>query len=136
MASPTNRVSVPEQYEHFVAWLASNLRTARKVGSVKSGGSNRIRGLSGVRHQVDVSFIDSSFAAPTLGGSAYYFKVLAWSAWPAWPIALWLASWQSGQFSQRILRPRSRQPGFGCSAGMKRQARTKILFSRLSKFLI
>ena len=30
------------------------------------------------------------FSAPTLAGSAYYLKVLAWAAWPAWPVALWL----------------------------------------------
>ncbi len=30
------------------------------------------------------------FSFPTMAASAYYLKVLSWSAWPAWPVAMWL----------------------------------------------
>ena len=57
--------SAPE-YESFTASLAANLRATRRVDVVASGKTNKLKGKSGVLHQVDVSFIDSTAGSPML----------------------------------------------------------------------
>lgn len=54
-------------YERFVALLVEGVKQAgRKIENLGYGRINRIVGRSGQRHQIDVSFIDHSFADPTL----------------------------------------------------------------------
>jgi len=56
-----------DDYERFVALLVEGVKQAgRKIGDLGYGRMNRIVGRSGQRHQIDVSFIDHSFADPTL----------------------------------------------------------------------
>ena len=54
-------------YEHFVATLIQNIQdSGRDISNLSSGGKNKITGASGHRHQIDVSFLDSSCPMPTL----------------------------------------------------------------------
>ena len=56
-----------DDYERFVALLVEGVKQAgRKIENLGCVRTNRIVGRSGQRHQIDVSFIDHSFADPTL----------------------------------------------------------------------
>ncbi len=57
-----------DDYEKFIASLVDNIRKhGSTITNLRSGRSNRLLGISGQSHQVDVSFIDnSSFQKPTL----------------------------------------------------------------------
>jgi hypothetical protein len=57
-----------DDYEKFIAYLVDNVKKhGSDITDIGFGRSNRIRGGSGQRHQVDVSFIDkSSFSKPDL----------------------------------------------------------------------
>ena len=54
------------QYEAFVAGLARALLRNRDASEVRSGFRNHLAGASGVRHQIDVSFLDRSTTPHTL----------------------------------------------------------------------
>lgn len=56
----------PSEYEKFLAELVNNLKARHAVECVGWGQKNRLRGRSGVRHQVDVSFIDKDGPEPKL----------------------------------------------------------------------
>lgn len=56
----------PTEYEKFLAELVSNLKARHAVECVGWGQKNRLRGRSGIWHQVDVSFIDKDEAEPKL----------------------------------------------------------------------
>lgn len=54
------------RYEEFVAGLARTLLCNRDASDVRCGLRNRLVGSSGVRHQLDVSFVDRSSSPHTL----------------------------------------------------------------------
>ncbi len=55
------------EYEMFVAKLISDIQGChRSISHLGNGQKNKIKGISGVHHQVDVSFIDHDFKYPTL----------------------------------------------------------------------
>ncbi len=56
----------PAEYEAFVAGLVADLLRKRSISDLGSGATNRLKGISGVSHQIDVSFIDSHRSPPTL----------------------------------------------------------------------
>ncbi len=56
----------PTDYEKFLAELVTNLKVRHSVNSVGCGQKNKLRGVSGVQHQVDVSFIDHDHPGPKL----------------------------------------------------------------------
>jgi hypothetical protein len=47
------------EYEVFVAGLVADLLKKRSISKLGSGATNRLKGISGVCHQIDVSFIDN-----------------------------------------------------------------------------
>ena len=54
-------------YEEFVAKLIQDIKNSRrKIENIGTGRRNKITGICGQRHQIDVSFIDHSFDEPTL----------------------------------------------------------------------
>ena len=56
-----------DAYERFVAALAENVqKSGRSISDLSSGANNKIVGASGQPHQIDVSFVDSSFPTPRL----------------------------------------------------------------------
>jgi hypothetical protein len=54
------------RYEEFVAGLARTLLRNRNASEVRCGLRNQLVGSSGVRHQLDVSFVDRSSSPHTL----------------------------------------------------------------------
>lgn len=48
----------PSEYEALVAKLVGSIPASAQIAQIGSGARNRLRGLSGVGHQVDVSFVD------------------------------------------------------------------------------
>lgn len=55
------------EYEKFVAILLNGIKSSgRKLSDIQFGKNNRIQGVCGQKHQIDVSFIDYSFDEPTL----------------------------------------------------------------------
>lgn len=55
------------EYEVFVSKLINGIQNGqRNITHLGSGQRNKIEGISGVSHQIDVSFVDHSFASPTL----------------------------------------------------------------------
>lgn len=59
--------SESDDYERFIAQLIENVRgTQRAITDLGWGRNNTIQGISGQPHQIDVSFVDRSFAVPTL----------------------------------------------------------------------
>lgn len=54
------------EYESFVTGLVADLLRKRSISDPKCGLKNRLKGISGVSHQIDVSFIDSHRSPPTL----------------------------------------------------------------------
>jgi hypothetical protein len=55
------------EYEYFVAKLIKGIQDSnRKITDLGKGQTNKIEGISGVKHQIDVSFLDHSFTSPTL----------------------------------------------------------------------
>lgn len=56
-----------DKYEEFTADLIRNVQgVQRDIRDLKWGRTNVIKGASGQQHQVDVSFVDYSFAHPKL----------------------------------------------------------------------
>lgn len=54
-------------YELFLKSVISGVsKSDRNITSLRSGLRNRLKGISGQSHQIDVSFIDRSFDADTL----------------------------------------------------------------------
>lgn len=56
----------PSAYEEFIADLIGNLRLRHDITDIKYGPNNRLIGASGVKHQIDVSFIEHMPDAATL----------------------------------------------------------------------
>lgn len=55
------------EYEQFIKKIILGIQnTKRVITDLQGGKRNSIQGISGVKHQIDVSFIDSSFQLPTL----------------------------------------------------------------------
>lgn len=55
------------EYENFVAKLIKGIQDSkRKITDLGKGQTNKIEGISGIKHQIDVSFIDHSFTSPIL----------------------------------------------------------------------
>lgn len=55
------------EYEKFIAILLNGITSSgRKISDIQFGKNNRIQGICGQKHQIDVSFIDHSFDEPTL----------------------------------------------------------------------
>lgn len=55
------------EYENFVAKLIKGVQSSnRKITKLGRGQKNKIEGISSVKHQIDVSFIDHNFKSPTL----------------------------------------------------------------------
>lgn len=58
---------ISTEYENFVARLIKGIQgSKRKITDLGKGRTNKIQGISGIKHQIDVSFIDRSFTSPTL----------------------------------------------------------------------
>ncbi len=56
-----------DSYEEFIFQLLSNIKKdERDIRDIKYGKENTILGISGCKHQIDVSFVDYSFTEPTL----------------------------------------------------------------------
>jgi hypothetical protein len=56
-----------DEYENFVAELINGVKsTGRDISDIHFGKNNCLKGASGQEHQIDVSFIDSSFDEKTL----------------------------------------------------------------------
>lgn len=56
-----------DQYEEFIAALIEHIKEVhRDIRDIGCGRGNKIQGACGVRHQIDVSFVDRDFAQPTL----------------------------------------------------------------------
>ena len=51
------------KYERLVAKLIDNIKNSphRNISEIRSGANNKIKGVCGQAHQIDVSFIDHSF---------------------------------------------------------------------------
>jgi hypothetical protein len=59
--------TLASEYERFVAELIGNIKAShRDISQLGHGRENEIEGVCGQRHQLDVSFVDSSFDNPTL----------------------------------------------------------------------
>jgi hypothetical protein len=55
------------EYERFISELIEQVKkTGREITHIGYGNKNLLAGNSGQQHQIDVSFIDSSFSDPTL----------------------------------------------------------------------
>ncbi|MBA2590854.1 MAG: hypothetical protein H0U97_00790 [Gammaproteobacteria bacterium] len=59
-------MSESARYEELVAELARTLLRNRDASDVRGGSRNRRVGISGVRHQLDVSFVDRNTSPHTL----------------------------------------------------------------------
>jgi hypothetical protein len=60
-------LTLGDEYEQFTATILEGIKSSRrKLSPIGRGRNNKIRGISGVNHQIDVSFIDYSFDVPTL----------------------------------------------------------------------
>ena len=56
-----------DSYEEFISELLGNVKEeGRDIQDIKHGRTNRELGISGCKHQIDVSFIDNTFPEPTL----------------------------------------------------------------------
>ena len=56
-----------DKYEEFISSLVKNIKeSGRVIRDLGFGRRNKLRGISGQCHQIDVSFIDESFPNPTL----------------------------------------------------------------------
>lgn len=56
-----------DSYEEFITELLHNVKKeGRNIQDINSGRTNKILGISGCEHQIDVSFVDHSFDEPTL----------------------------------------------------------------------
>jgi hypothetical protein len=56
----------PSEYEQFIATLVRNLKLVQAIDGIGAGSSNRLPGHSGVKHQIDVSFVDRAEFEPKL----------------------------------------------------------------------
>jgi len=56
-----------DKYEKFIFSLIENIKkSGRIIRELRRGRRNKLQGISGQYHQVDVSLIDESFPKPTL----------------------------------------------------------------------
>ena len=56
-----------DDYEKFIESLIKNIKdSGRKIEKLYSGRQNNLKGASGQKHQIDVSFFDYSFSKQTL----------------------------------------------------------------------
>jgi len=56
-----------DDYEKFIESLIKNIKdSGRKIEKLYSGRQNYLKGASGQKHQIDVSFFDYSCSKPTL----------------------------------------------------------------------